>query len=162
MNSHTPHQIATAFLGMDAARLKLVDVSPLPDRDMASLRHWIAPNMCYANAFRAAGALRLDVVLGAVIISGAGLPIEHAWIAEPGKDGAHYDPTLQGLQLGHPEDTYLELYRVPIEQYPARMRELETECAIDIMTLRSRPSTAGMFVDPFKALRSLNYRRKEH
>lgn len=148
MIQDTPQLRAAAYLHMNPDRLQLVDVSAMPTATLARFRFPIQMGQCYNNAFKVATDLMLDVVLGATILNDVGIAIEHAWVAEPGDGGKHYDPTFQAVFGGVSADTYLELYRIPIRRYLADMKELGTRNGIDIAALRRHPGTRHLFQTP--------------
>lgn len=141
----SPQLYAATSLQMNPELLQLVDMSAMPAATLANLRAPIRMGQCYNNAFKVATDLMLDVVLGATILNDVGIAIEHAWVAEPGDDGKHYDPTFQAIFGKVGADTYLELYRIPIRRYLADMKALGTRKGIDIAALRRHQGTRHLF-----------------
>ena len=136
--------IVEQSLLMRADCLQIASVTAMPVQTMEKLAHIVRLKECYANAFRVANLMQLDVVFGAVLLGE--LAIEHAWVAEP--LGQHFDPTLQ-LLLG-PDLTlgsqHFELYRISMAGYLNAMIELNTkQCAIDMLHLRRSPTLRRLF-----------------
>lgn len=146
MNNHPALLYAANSLKIDPSRLKLVEVSTMPAMELSQCGDQIIQKECYRNAFNVASSLMLDVVIGATVLGDLGLAIEHAWVAEPGDGGRHFDPTFQIHRMGTGGDVYLELYRIPFDRYLDEMKSLESgRAAIDVATLRRHPRTKHLF-----------------
>lgn len=155
--------MAMRGLLMNPDHLKPVDIVELPTESMAELDKIVAAKQCYRNAFYVASLYRMDVVLGtAILMDVGGIPIEHAWVAEPGEAGRHYDPTMQKV-AGHITGTkYLELHRIPIDEYCATMDEMRTHgLAIDVHHLRHHKPTSHLFMQARRVFPQLFESTKE-